>query len=99
LFRLNIPLYLPQQKTSSLKTYFDEIEETNGDNEWKAWLEKALTLQTEIVAFVADRRNGGQAEEIVGYFKGSFNFSIRIRFSDAGLDGHYSISKTRTHSI
>ena len=65
-------------------TVFDEIAETDGDNEWKAWLEKVFALRDEIVTFVAGRREGGQAGEFVRYLKGSFNLSICIRFSDGG---------------
>ena len=51
--RLNHPPYpiasqflsMPQQKTSSLKTYFDEIAETNGDDECRAWLDKGFRLK------------------------------------------------------
>jgi hypothetical protein len=28
-------------------TVFDELEETNGDDEWKAWLEKVLNWRKE----------------------------------------------------
>jgi hypothetical protein len=28
-------------------TVFDELEETNGDDEWKAWLEKVLDSRKE----------------------------------------------------
>ncbi|PGH13435.1 hypothetical protein AJ80_06304 [Polytolypa hystricis UAMH7299] len=68
-------------------TVFDEIAETNGDNEWKAWLEKVLDSKVEIAKFPASRRKGGnQAKEIVGYLKRSFNFGIRITFGDPGPD-------------
>lgn len=63
-------------------TIFDEIAETDGDDEWKAWLEKVFAVRDEIVTFAASRREGGKAGEFVRYLKGSFNLSICIRFSD-----------------
>jgi hypothetical protein len=65
-------------------TVFDEIAETDGDNEWKAWLEKVFASRNEIVAFVAGRREEGKAGEFVRYLKGSFNLSICIKFGDGG---------------
>jgi len=73
---------MPQQKTSSLKTYFDEIAETNGDDECRAWLDKVFDSKAELVTFVASRREGGGTGNYVGFLKGSFNFSFRISFSD-----------------
>ncbi|KAK2804331.1 hypothetical protein FQN50_006622 [Emmonsiellopsis sp. PD_5] len=66
-------------------TVFDEIAEDNGDNEWKIWLSKVLDLKIEIATFVASRCRRGQAKEIVGYMKGSFNLGLHVRF-DAGPD-------------
>ncbi|KAI9759831.1 MAG: hypothetical protein M4579_002038 [Chaenotheca gracillima] len=65
-------------------TVFDEIAETDGDNEWKAWLEEVFAFRHEIVAFVAGRREGGGVGEFVRYLKGSFNLSICVGFSDGG---------------
>lgn len=73
-------------KISSLKTYFDEIEETNGDDECRAWLNELFDAKIELAKFVADRREGGVATEYIGFLKGSFNFSFRFRFSDGGPD-------------
>ena len=64
-------------------TVFDEIAETDGDLEWKAWLEKVFTARDEIVNFVACRQ-GRMAGEFACYLKGSFNLSLRIRFNDGG---------------
>ncbi|KAJ5382868.1 hypothetical protein N7517_000779 [Penicillium concentricum] len=58
---------MPQQKTSSLKTYFDEIEETKGDDECKAWLGRVL-----------DSRDELESENTLGFF----NLSFRFSFSD-----------------
>ncbi|EEP80243.1 predicted protein [Uncinocarpus reesii 1704] len=66
-------------------TVFDELAETNGDNEWKDWLSKILDLKIEIATFVASRCRRGQVTEIVGYLKGSFNLGLHVRF-DAGPD-------------
>lgn len=65
-------------------TVFDELAETDGDDEWKAWLEKVFDSRDEIVTFVAGRREGGKAGEFVRYLKGSFNLSICISFNDGG---------------
>jgi hypothetical protein len=77
---------MPQQKTSSLKTYFDEIAETNGDDECRAWLDKVFDSKAELANFVGSRREGGEAGKYVGFLKGSFNFSFRFSFSDEGPD-------------
>lgn len=65
-------------------TVFDELAETDGDIECKAWLSKVIDAKQEIVAFVASRRQGKPAGEFDSYLKGSFNLSIVVRFSDAG---------------
>ncbi|KAL5390357.1 hypothetical protein DPSP01_001926 [Paraphaeosphaeria sporulosa] len=65
-------------------TVFDELAETDGDNEFRAWLSKVIDAKQEIVAFVASRRQGKPAGEFDGYLKGSFNLSLVIRFSNGG---------------
>ncbi|KFA53782.1 hypothetical protein S40293_01715 [Stachybotrys chartarum IBT 40293] len=70
----------------SLKTYFDEIEETNGDDECRAWLSRVIDAKVALATFVAARRGGGRATEYVGFLKGSFNLSFRFKFSDGGPD-------------
>ncbi|KAH8691774.1 hypothetical protein GQ44DRAFT_744697 [Phaeosphaeriaceae sp. PMI808] len=65
-------------------TVFDELAETDGDNEFKAWLSKVIDAKQEIVAFVASRRQGKPAGEFDCYLKGSFNLSLVVRFSDGG---------------
>ncbi|GKZ36805.1 hypothetical protein AbraIFM66950_008037 [Aspergillus brasiliensis] len=77
---------MSEQKTSSLKTYFDELEETNGDDECRAWLSRAFDARAELAAFVAERREGGGTAEYVGFLKGSFNFSFRFSFGDGQPD-------------
>jgi hypothetical protein len=64
-------------------TEFDELAETDGDNEWKAWLSKVIDVKQEIVDFVASRQ-GKPAGEFDGYLKGSFNLSLVVRFNDGG---------------
>ncbi|KAK0111529.1 hypothetical protein ONS95_001883 [Cadophora gregata] len=76
---------MSQHETSSLKTYFDEIAETNGDDECRAWLDRVFDSKAELATFVASRRGGG-AGKYVGFLKGSFNFSFRFTFSDEGPD-------------
>ncbi|GAB7357568.1 hypothetical protein MBLNU459_g0079t1 [Dothideomycetes sp. NU459] len=73
------------QKPHQLKTYFDELEETNGDDECKAWLSRVFDAKIELGIFVASHR-GGRVTEYVGFLKGSFNFSLRFKFSDSGPD-------------
>ncbi|KAL6409746.1 Protein kinase-like domain [Ilyonectria robusta] len=51
------------RKIPSLKTYFDEIEETNGDDECRAWLNKVFDAKVELATFVAARRGRGKATE------------------------------------
>ncbi|OAQ62567.1 protein kinase-like domain [Purpureocillium lilacinum] len=70
---------------TSLKAFFDEIEETNGDDECRAWLDRVFDAKLELATFVAARR-GGKVTEYVGFLKGSFNFSFRYRFSDGAPD-------------
>jgi hypothetical protein len=77
---------MAQQKTSSLKTYFDELEETNGDDECKAWLSRAFDSRAELAVFVAGRREGGGTGKYVGFLKGSFNISFRFSFGDGRPD-------------
>jgi Phosphotransferase enzyme family len=69
-----------------IMTVFDEIAETDGDNEWEAWLERVFASRDEIVTFVAGRREEGKAGEFVRYLKGSFNLSLCIKFNDEGPD-------------
>ncbi|RAH62854.1 hypothetical protein BO85DRAFT_473530 [Aspergillus piperis CBS 112811] len=50
---------MSQQMTSPLKTYFDELEETNGDDECREWLNKLSDVRAELATLVATRREGG----------------------------------------
>ncbi|POR32977.1 Uncharacterized protein TPAR_06806 [Tolypocladium paradoxum] len=86
---VKVPTIAPlvsMQKLSSLETCFDEIEETNGDDECRAWLDRVFDSKVELATFVASRRAGGRATECVSFLKGSFNFAFRFRFSDGGPD-------------
>ncbi|KAH7110119.1 phosphotransferase enzyme family protein-like protein [Dendryphion nanum] len=65
-------------------TVFDELAETDGDNEFKAWVSKVIDAKQEIVAFVASQRGENVAGEFDGYLKGSFNLSLIVRLSDGG---------------
>ncbi|GLA67848.1 hypothetical protein AtubIFM55763_000097 [Aspergillus tubingensis] len=76
---------MPQQKTSPLKTYFDELEEMNGDDECRKWLDSLFDALAELATFVATRRGGGTGT-YVEFLKGSFNFSFRYTFSDGRPD-------------
>jgi hypothetical protein len=42
-------------------TVFDELAETNEDNEFKAWLSRVIDAKQEIIAFVASRRQSEPA--------------------------------------
>jgi hypothetical protein len=63
-------------------TVYDKIAETTGDDECRAWVRKVIDAKDEIVAFVAGRLDVGGAGEFIGFLKGSFNLSLRIRFDD-----------------
>ncbi|CAG8975005.1 hypothetical protein HYALB_00012137 [Hymenoscyphus albidus] len=60
-------------------TVFDELFETDGDDEWKTWLEHLFASRDEIVDFVTIRRGGNTTGEFTKYYKGSFNFCLRIK--------------------
>lgn len=77
---------MPQEKTSSLTTYFDKIAEADGDDEYLAWGRRILGLKTEVATFVASRRKGGGVGTYVDFVKGSFNLSFQISFSNGGPD-------------
>lgn len=59
---------------------FDEIAETNGDDECRAWLNRLFDAKGELATFIASRRPGGGAGTYIGFLKGSFNFSFRYSF-------------------
>ncbi|ORX98427.1 phosphotransferase enzyme family protein-like protein [Clohesyomyces aquaticus] len=65
-------------------TVFGELAETDGDNEFKAWLSKLMDAKQEIVSFVSSRRQNQPTGEFAGYLKGSFNLSLVIKFNDGG---------------
>lgn len=77
---------MPLQKTSSLKTYINELEETNCDDECKAWLSNAFDSRAELVIFVGGRGEGAGTGKYVGFLKGSFNFGFRFSFGDGRPD-------------
>ncbi|KAI9745902.1 MAG: hypothetical protein M1818_000583 [Claussenomyces sp. TS43310] len=77
---------MSQQKTSSLKTSFNEIAKTKGDDECRDWLGGVFDAKAELAAFVASRQEGGGAGKYVGFLKGSFNFSFCISFGDGRSD-------------
>ncbi|TQN64259.1 Altered inheritance of mitochondria protein 9 [Colletotrichum shisoi] len=72
--------------TLSLSTCFDTLQDTNGDDQARSWIRKALDAKIDLARFVADRRGKGRATEVVGYLKGAFNLGFRIRFEDDGPD-------------
>lgn len=67
-------------------TVFDEIAEKVGDDQWEVWKRQVLDAADEIAAFVASRRPGGEAKEVIDWFEGSFNFCLQVTFIDGGPD-------------
>ena len=67
-------------------TVFDEIAEKTGDDQWEEWKKQVLGARDEIAAFVARRRPGGEAKEVIDWFEGSFNFCLQVTFNDGGPD-------------
>ena len=65
-------------------TVFDELAETDGDEEFKAWVSDVYDAKQKIIDFVSSRREGHPVGEFDGYLKGSFNLSLVIRFDDGG---------------
>lgn len=65
-------------------TVFDEIAETDGDNDFKAWLSRLIDAKQEIIVFVASQRQGKPAREFDNYLKGSFDLSLVVRFDEGG---------------
>ena len=65
-------------------TVFDELAETDGDEEFKAWVSDVYDAKQKIIDFVASRREGQPLGEFDDYLKGSFNLSLVIRFDDGG---------------
>ena len=68
----------------SLSTYFDEIAETRGDDECRAWLDQLFDAKAELATFISSRLpgDGHGAGKYVEFLKGSFNFSLRYSFDD-----------------
>ncbi|KAG9197456.1 hypothetical protein G6514_001553 [Epicoccum nigrum] len=66
-------------------TVFDELAETDGDDEFKAWVSDVYDAKQKFIDFVASRREGQPVGRFDGYLKGSFNLSLVIRFDDGGL--------------
>lgn len=73
---------MDETKTSPFKTYFDELAETDGDDECRAWLSKLFDSKQDLVDFVGRHLEGEGIGTYVGFLKGSFNFSFRVSFSD-----------------
>ncbi|EEH47042.1 uncharacterized protein PADG_03140 [Paracoccidioides brasiliensis Pb18] len=74
-------------------TSADEIAEAKGEAEWIAWKDRVLGSIEEIADFVARRRQGGDPERIVHYYRGSFNICIRIKFKDTCSDAVIRFTK------
>ena len=63
-------------------TVFDELAETDGDEEFKAWLSRLIDTKLDIVNFVASRLHLTVTATFDGYLKGSFNLSLIINPGD-----------------
>src|SRR4051812_3198655 len=74
-------------------TVFDEIAEKTDDDQREAWKKRVLGTTDEIAAFVALRRPGGEAKEVIDWFEGSFNFCLQITFTDGGPDSIIRFAK------
>lgn len=68
-------------------------QERRDDEESRAWLNKVLDAKNELGNFVTMRRRGGRAIQYVGFWNGSFNVSLRYKFSDGGPDALIRIPK------
>jgi aminoglycoside phosphotransferase (APT) family kinase protein len=66
-------------------TVFDELAETDGDEEFKAWVSDVYDAKQKIIDFVSSRREGQPVGEFDGYLKGSSNLGLVIRFDNGGL--------------
>ena len=78
----SITITLAEMSTSPFKTYFDEVAETDGDEECRAWLARVFDSKRDLVDFVGRCLQGAGVGTYAGFLKGSFNFSCRINFSD-----------------
>lgn len=65
-------------------TVFDEPAETDGDDDFKAWVSDVYDAKQNVIDFVAARREGQPVGEFDGYLKGSFNLSLVVGFDDGG---------------
>jgi aminoglycoside phosphotransferase (APT) family kinase protein len=64
----------------------DGLIEATAEKVCGTWVRKLLDSTDEIATFVATRRQRGDPERIVNYYKGSFNICIHIKFRDEGPD-------------
>ncbi|KAJ4309036.1 hypothetical protein N0V84_011733 [Fusarium piperis] len=58
--------------TLLLSTCFDTIEDSNSDDQARAWIRKALDAKIDLARFVADRRGKGRATEVPGHISSVF---------------------------
>jgi hypothetical protein len=65
-------------------TVFDELAETDGDEEFQAWLSKLIDAKQEVVDFVSSCCPGHPIGVFDGYLKGSFNLNIIVKLNEAG---------------
>ncbi|KAH7414019.1 phosphotransferase enzyme family protein [Phaeosphaeria sp. MPI-PUGE-AT-0046c] len=77
---------------------YDEIAAKLGDVEWDKWKKEVLNTKDEIAHFVAHYRPGSQDPEVIDWIGGSFNFCLRVMFSDGGADAMIRFSG-QGHSV
>lgn len=61
---------------------FDELADKQRQDLSRQWIHRAFSAQKEILELVARMRSGGDAQGIVGWFAGSYNFCFKISFSE-----------------
>ena len=74
-------------------TNFDNVAERKAEEEWRAWLGDVKGALDELIGMVHRKRGGGEFEEIVRYYGGSFNICIQISFDDDGPDAILRLAK------
>lgn len=74
-------------------TSFDKVAEAKAEERWKDWLGDVKEALDELIQMVHHERGGGEFEEIVRYYGGSFNICLQIRFDDDGPDAILRLAK------
>lgn len=67
-------------------TFYDEIAEKIGDDEWDEWKKRVLAVKDDIAQFVAGHRPGSRDPQVIDWLQGSFNLCLRVTFSGGSSD-------------